>query len=109
MYDEELDRFKRDIHLVQYAIERYGYTRDKAESSRRSHVLRMAWTDDSLPGRPGYAIGSHPCQTSTGQPRMTHGSSSACMSASYAQPPASRRSTMSRHHAPSPHATHPRC
>jgi hypothetical protein len=48
MYDEELDRFKRDIHLVQYALERHGYTRDKTESSRHSHVLRHQATDDKI-------------------------------------------------------------
>ncbi len=48
MYDEELDRFKRDIHLVQYAVERYGYTRDKSESSRGSHVLRLESDHDKI-------------------------------------------------------------
>jgi len=48
MHDPELDRFKRDIHFVQYAIERYGYTRDARESSRASHVLRREASDDKL-------------------------------------------------------------
>jgi hypothetical protein len=48
MYDAELDRFKRDIHLVQYALERFGYARDPRESSRHSHVLRHAGTDDKI-------------------------------------------------------------
>jgi hypothetical protein len=48
MHDPELDRFKSDIHLVQYAIERYGYSRDARESSLHSHVLRHANRDDKL-------------------------------------------------------------
>ena len=48
MHDPELDRFKRDIHFVHYAIERYGYTRDARESSRASHVLRREASDDKL-------------------------------------------------------------
>lgn len=48
MYDAELDRFKSDIHLVQYAVERYGYQRDRRESSRASHVLRHPGTDDKI-------------------------------------------------------------
>ena len=48
MYDHELDSFKRDIHLVQFAIERYGYVRDRHESSVACHVLRHQETDDKL-------------------------------------------------------------
>ncbi|HEY4013358.1 MAG TPA: toprim domain-containing protein [Polyangiaceae bacterium] len=48
MYDPELDRFKSDIHLVQYAIERCGYQRDWRESSRVSHVLRHPTNDDKI-------------------------------------------------------------
>jgi hypothetical protein len=48
MHDDELDRFKSDIHLVQYAAERYGYQRDRRESSARSHVLRHPSTDDKI-------------------------------------------------------------
>ena len=48
MHDSELDRFKTDIHLVQYAIERYGYQRDRQESSRASHVLRHPASNDKI-------------------------------------------------------------
>jgi hypothetical protein len=48
MHDSELHRFKTDIHLVQYAIERYGYQRDRRESSRASHVLRHPATNDKI-------------------------------------------------------------
>jgi hypothetical protein len=48
MHDAELERFKSDIHLVQYAVERYGYQRDRRESSRASHVLRHPGTDDKI-------------------------------------------------------------
>ncbi len=48
MYDPELDRFKSDIHLVQYAIERCGYQRDRRESSRVSHVLRHPANHDKI-------------------------------------------------------------
>ncbi len=48
MYDPELDRFKSDIHLVQYAIERCGYQRDPRESSRVSHVLRHPANGDKI-------------------------------------------------------------
>ncbi|HEY4014289.1 MAG TPA: toprim domain-containing protein [Polyangiaceae bacterium] len=48
MYDPELDRFKSDIHLVQYAIERLGYQRDRRESSRVSHVLRHPGSHDKI-------------------------------------------------------------
>jgi Toprim-like len=39
MHDAELDTFKRDINLVEYAIERWGYRRLPRESSRSCHVL----------------------------------------------------------------------
>jgi|GEM_PF-1537054 Toprim domain-containing protein/uncharacterized protein DUF3991 len=48
MYDHELDRFKRDVHLVQYAIDRHGYQRVARKSSRTSHVLRHAASDDKI-------------------------------------------------------------
>src|SRR5579859_5903349 len=48
MHDHELDLFKRDIHLVQYAVRRHGYTRDRRESSRNSHVLRHPGTNDKI-------------------------------------------------------------
>jgi hypothetical protein len=52
MHDDELDRFKRDIPLLRYAVERYGYQRDKRESSRSSHVLRHPATGDKIIVRP---------------------------------------------------------
>ncbi len=48
MYDHELDRFKRDIHLVEFAVQRYGYARDRRESSRACHVLRHPGSDDKI-------------------------------------------------------------
>lgn len=48
MYDPELDSFKRHIHLVDFACERYGYVRDRRESSRECHVLRHDAADDKL-------------------------------------------------------------
>ena len=48
MHDSELHRFKTDIDLVQYALDRYGYQRDRRESSRASHVLRHAATNDKI-------------------------------------------------------------
>jgi hypothetical protein len=48
MHDDELHRFKSDIHLVQYAAERYGYQRDRRESSARSHVLRHPSSGDKI-------------------------------------------------------------
>ena len=48
MHDSELHRFKSDIHLVQFAVERYGYERDRRESSRASHVLRRLADDDKI-------------------------------------------------------------
>jgi hypothetical protein len=48
MYDDELHRLKSDIHLVQYAVDRYGYQRDRRESSVSSHVLRQPATNDKI-------------------------------------------------------------
>jgi hypothetical protein len=48
MVDSELDRFKSDISLLRYAVERYGYQRDRRKSSRSSHVLRHPITDDKI-------------------------------------------------------------
>jgi hypothetical protein len=48
MLDHELHRFKSDIHLVHYAVDRYGYQRDRRESSVSSHVLRHPVTDDKI-------------------------------------------------------------
>jgi hypothetical protein len=48
MHDFELHQFKSDINLVQFAIDRYGYQRDRRESSRASHVLRRAATNDKI-------------------------------------------------------------
>src|SRR5260370_26995880 len=53
MYDHELDRFKKDIHLVQFAVQRCGYARDRKESSRACHVLRHPGTDDKIVVRQG--------------------------------------------------------
>jgi hypothetical protein len=48
MHDPELERFKRDISLVDYATERHGYQRDRRESSRHCHVLRHPESDDKI-------------------------------------------------------------
>jgi len=48
MYDQELERFKSDIALAHFAIDRYGYRRDRRESSRASHVLRHPATNDKI-------------------------------------------------------------
>lgn len=48
MVDFEWHRFKSDISLLHYAIDRYGYARDRRESSRASHVLRHLKTDDKI-------------------------------------------------------------
>jgi hypothetical protein len=48
MYDQELERFKSDINLIHYAIDRYGYQRDRRESSRASHVMRHPGTGDKI-------------------------------------------------------------
>jgi hypothetical protein len=53
MYDHELDRFKRDIHLVAFAVQRYGYVRDRRESSRACHVLRHLGSNDKIVVRQG--------------------------------------------------------
>jgi hypothetical protein len=53
VYDPELDRFKRDIHLVEFAAARYGYVRDRRESSRACHVLRHEGSDDKIVVRQG--------------------------------------------------------
>jgi hypothetical protein len=44
----ELERFKRDIHLVEFACSRYGYQRDRRLSSASCHVLRHPMTDDKI-------------------------------------------------------------
>jgi hypothetical protein len=51
MRDDELHRFKTDIPLPLYAAERYGYQRDRRESSVESHVLRHPGTDDKIIAR----------------------------------------------------------
>jgi hypothetical protein len=48
MHDDELHRFKSDIHFLHYAADRYGYRRDRRESSVSSHVLRHPATDDKI-------------------------------------------------------------
>jgi hypothetical protein len=48
MHDDELHRFKSDIHFLHYAADRYGYRRDRRESSVSSHVLRHPVTDDKI-------------------------------------------------------------
>ena len=48
MHDDELHRFKSDIHFLQYAADRYGYQRDGRESSVASHVLRHPATNDKI-------------------------------------------------------------
>lgn len=48
MYDSELDRFKSNIPLLQFAIERYGYLRDRKKSTHTTHVLRHPTTNDKL-------------------------------------------------------------
>jgi hypothetical protein len=48
MHDDELHRFKSDIHFLHYAADRYGYRRDRRESSVSSHVLRHPGTDDKI-------------------------------------------------------------
>jgi len=48
MHDDELHRFKSDIHLLEYAADRYGYRRDRRESSVSSHVLRHPASDDKI-------------------------------------------------------------
>jgi hypothetical protein len=48
MHDDELQRFKSDIHFLHYAAERYGYQRDRRASSVSSHVLRHPASDDKI-------------------------------------------------------------
>jgi hypothetical protein len=48
MHDDELHRFKSDIHFLHYAAERYGYQRDRRESSVSSHVLRHPASGDKI-------------------------------------------------------------
>jgi hypothetical protein len=48
MHDDELHRFKSDIHFLHYAADRYGYRRDRRESSIASHVLRHPASDDKI-------------------------------------------------------------
>lgn len=48
MHDDELHRFKSDIHFLHYAADRYGYRRDRRESSVASHVLRHPATGDKI-------------------------------------------------------------
>jgi hypothetical protein len=51
MHDDELHRFKSDIHFLRYAAERYGYQRDRRESSVSCHVLRHPASDDKIVAR----------------------------------------------------------
>jgi hypothetical protein len=48
MHDDELHRFKSDIHFLHYAADRYGYRRERRESSVSSHVLRHPATGDKI-------------------------------------------------------------
>jgi hypothetical protein len=48
MHDDELHRFKSDIHFLHYAADRYGYRRERRESSVSSHVLRHPASDDKI-------------------------------------------------------------
>jgi hypothetical protein len=48
MHDDELHRFKSDIHFLHYASDRYGYRRSRRESSVASHVLRHPATNDKI-------------------------------------------------------------
>lgn len=48
MFDAELDRFKREIHLVEYAVRECGYKRIGRESCRSAQVLRHPGTDDKV-------------------------------------------------------------
>jgi len=51
MHDDELVRFKLDVNLVQLAVERYGYQRDRTKSTRSSHVLAHPTTGDKVVAR----------------------------------------------------------
>ena len=48
MHDDELHRFKSDIHFLHYAADRYGYRRERRESSVSSHVLRNPASGDKI-------------------------------------------------------------
>ena len=48
MHDDELHRFKSDIHFLHYAADRYGYRRERRESSVSSHVLRHPASGDKI-------------------------------------------------------------
>ncbi|MCL2449321.1 MAG: hypothetical protein FWD17_10260, partial [Polyangiaceae bacterium] len=48
MHDDEIERFKRDINLVEFATEHYGYKRMPRESCRSTHVLRRAADNDKI-------------------------------------------------------------
>jgi hypothetical protein len=48
MHDAELHRFKSDIALPRYAVERYGYQRNPKKSTRSSHALRHPITGDKI-------------------------------------------------------------
>jgi len=48
MHDDELHRFKSDIHFLHFAADRYGYRRSRRESSVASHVLRHPATGDKI-------------------------------------------------------------
>jgi hypothetical protein len=45
--DHEIDRFKSEINLIEYASDK-GYQIDRAESSRNSVVMRSPATDDKI-------------------------------------------------------------
>jgi hypothetical protein len=47
MYDAEIDRFKRDINLLEFA-QRYGYQPVRRESSRASVSMRHPVNDDKI-------------------------------------------------------------
>jgi hypothetical protein len=48
MHSDEFERFKRDINLVEYAGDRYGYQHVRRESSRASASLRHPGNDDKI-------------------------------------------------------------
>jgi hypothetical protein len=50
VYNAELDRFKRDVHLLRYVIERHGYERQE-NSTRSSHVLGHPTSGDKIIAR----------------------------------------------------------
>ena len=59
MYDDELHRFKSDIHLVQFAADRCGYQRDRAREQRLEPCApaHRRPTTRSLSARTGTATG----------------------------------------------------